>query len=378
MPGTKSIPIALVQEGQRMMSICNACRYCEGYCAVFPALERRLRFDESDLNYLANLCHNCGACYTACQYAPPHEFNLNLPKLLAEIRGQTYRKYAWPDALSALFSRNGLAVALSSALILAIALFLALLLISSARLFSAHPDSAGAFYALIPHASMVNIFGIAAALILAAMAVGFLRFWRDMREPLGNLATPYALREGLADAGRLRYLDGGGEGCPDAADAPSSSRRNFHHLTAYGFLLCFAATSVATFYHYVLGWKAPYPVLSLPVLLGIAGGIGLLIGPPGLLALKLRRNRALGDVKQQGMDIAFLALLFATSLSGLLLLAFRQTAAMGPLLIAHLAIVMALFVTMPYGKFVHAIYRLGALIRYALERRRPSAAPSSE
>src|SRR3569832_2469674 len=76
MPGTKSIPIALVQEGQRMMSICNACRYCEGYCAVFPALERRLRFDESDLNYLAILCHNCGACYSACQYAPPHEFNL--------------------------------------------------------------------------------------------------------------------------------------------------------------------------------------------------------------------------------------------------------------------------------------------------------------
>ena len=69
----------LVEEAQRVLSICNACRYCEGYCAVFPALERRLEFSENDVHYLANLCHNCGACLYACQYAPPHEFQLNFP-----------------------------------------------------------------------------------------------------------------------------------------------------------------------------------------------------------------------------------------------------------------------------------------------------------
>ena len=51
----------LVEEAQRVLSICNACRYCEGYCAVFPALERRLEFSADDVHYLANLCHNCGA-----------------------------------------------------------------------------------------------------------------------------------------------------------------------------------------------------------------------------------------------------------------------------------------------------------------------------
>ncbi|HWP85710.1 MAG TPA: tricarballylate utilization protein TcuB, partial [Terriglobia bacterium] len=84
-------PLALLQEGERAMRLCNACRYCEGFCAVFPALERRLRFEEPDLHYLANLCHDCGECYYSCQYAPPHEFALNLPKTLAEIRRQTYR-----------------------------------------------------------------------------------------------------------------------------------------------------------------------------------------------------------------------------------------------------------------------------------------------
>ena len=63
----RSIPVALVEEGARMASICNACRYCEGFCAVFPALERRLSFAEGDLAYLANLCHDCGSCHaTSC------------------------------------------------------------------------------------------------------------------------------------------------------------------------------------------------------------------------------------------------------------------------------------------------------------------------
>ena len=58
-------------EGARIMQICNACRYCEGYCAVFPAMEQRRVFTTADLTYLANLCFDCRDCYYACQYAPP-------------------------------------------------------------------------------------------------------------------------------------------------------------------------------------------------------------------------------------------------------------------------------------------------------------------
>ena len=54
-------------EGARVMAVCNACRYCEQYCPVFQAMERRLTFASADLNYLANLCHNCGECLYACQ-----------------------------------------------------------------------------------------------------------------------------------------------------------------------------------------------------------------------------------------------------------------------------------------------------------------------
>ena len=125
----RSLPIALVAEGQRMASICNACRYCEGYCAVFPSIERRLSFAESDLAYLANLCHNCGSCYYACQYAPPHEFNLNLPRLLADVRIETYKKYAWPGPLARLFEHGCVVASLVLVACMAL-LLLALMLLN--------------------------------------------------------------------------------------------------------------------------------------------------------------------------------------------------------------------------------------------------------
>ena len=78
--------IDLIQEARRQTEICNACRYCEGYCSVFPALHAKRAFSDGDITQLANLCHNCRGCYYACQYAAPHEFDLNLPAALAEVR----------------------------------------------------------------------------------------------------------------------------------------------------------------------------------------------------------------------------------------------------------------------------------------------------
>jgi len=314
-----------MQEGDRLMTICNSCRYCEGYCAVFPAMERRLEFPDGDLNYLANLCHNCTDCLSACQYAPPHEFAVDVPKILAEIRRKSYIEYARPIGL------------LSGPAVAAIVIVLAAL----GLIFTPH-TSGGDFYAAIPHGVMVAIFGIAGLLVLVALAVALNRLWKDQGGLQPRLS---AFTRMFRDATTLKYLS-------------SPARRLFHHFTFYGFLLCFASTCVAAFYDNVLGWKAPYAYSSVPVVLGTLGGIGLIVGPIGLLRWR-----------QAGIGLPFISMLLATGLTGFALMIFRNTGAMAPLLGVHLAVVLALFITLPYSKFVHGIYRSAALFRYALEQR---------
>jgi len=352
-----------LNEADRLMVVCNSCRYCEGLCAVFPAMEMRRAFTAGELRYFANLCHSCGACYDDCQFSPPHEFNVNVPKVLAQLRVESYAHYAWPRAFAGLFQRNGVAVSLIAALSVAIFIIGFALWTDPGALFAVHTGP-GAFYRLMPHNTMVAIFGAAFLYAILALAMGLRAFWRDGGEPEGG---DYA--KAGHDAATLKYLDGGGAGCRDRDTKTPDQRRLYHHLTFYGFLLCFASTSTATLYHYLLDMQAPYPWYDLPVVLGTLGGIGLLIGPVGLLAEKAKRDPRTQDASLRGMDTAFLAMLFLTSLTGLALLVLRSTPAMGVLLALHLGVVFGLFVTMPYGKFVHGLYRYAALARYAKERR---------
>ena len=360
-------------EVARQMQICNACRYCEGFCAVFPAMTRRLEFGKADVHYLANLCHNCGACLHACQYAPPHEFAVNVPQAMAKVRLQTYADYAWPAPLGSLYQRNGLT--LSLALAAALALFMMLVLGGSGS--SGQATAASGFYAILPHGLLVSLFAPVFLFAVLSLVLGLRRFWRAITpaspsDPSVKTMSGAAMQEASLNALSLKYLDGGhGEGCNNDDDGWTLWRRRFHHLTAYGFVLCFAATAVATLYHYLMGWDAPYELPSLPKLLGVLGGVSLLIGSTGLFALNLRRHPQHGDAAQKPMDRGFIALLFFSSASGLALWLARGTLAMPLLLALHLGVVMALFLTLPYGKFAHGIFRGAALLKWSKERRQP-------
>src|SRR5512139_414401 len=155
---TTSHPSAALTEADRLMVVCNSCRYCEGLCAVFPAMEMRRSFSDGDLNYLANLCHSCGACYADCQFSPPHEFDVNVPRALAQLRGDSYAAYAWPGFLSGLFARNGLAISIIAALSVALFVIGFVAARDPSVLFGVHTGP-GAFYKLMPHNAMVALFG---------------------------------------------------------------------------------------------------------------------------------------------------------------------------------------------------------------------------
>ena len=361
-------------EVARQLQICNACRYCEGFCAVFPAMTRRLEFGKADIHFIANLCHNCGACLHACQYAPPHEFAVNVPQAMAQVRGQTYADYAWPPALGQLYQRQGFTLSLALAAGLALFLVLGAVLQGGGlgALWGAHLG--GNFYHLFPHNLLVGLFAPVFLFVVFALAMGVRRVWRDVTPATSGapLSAPATL-EATDAVLRLKYLDGGhGDGCHNEDDAYTLKRRRAHHLTFYGFMLCFAATSLATVYHYVFGWAAPYDLPSVPKLLGAVGGVMLMLGTAGLWHLNRTRHALHGDAQQKPMDLGFIALLFLVSSSGLALWLARSTPALPLLLCLHLGAVMALFATLPYGKFAHGIFRTASLLRHAVEKRQPN------
>lgn len=345
----------LINEARRQAEICNACRYCEGYCSVFPSLHSQRAFTDGDITQLANLCHNCRGCYYACQYTAPHEFDLNLPKALAEVRRDSWEHYAWPSNFAKAFHTSGVRIALALVAGFA-ALFFAIHLLRA--------SGGEGFYAALSHNAMVAIFLPAFLFPLLSLGIGLKRYWSDVG---GERISLKHISYAFGRAAKMKDLAAGhGDGCNfEEEDAFSHARRYAHQAIMYGFLLCFASTSAGTIMHYLFGLHAPYGFWSLPKLLGVPGGILLTIGCFWMITLKWRSDRELGDPKSWGGDIGFILLLGGVAVTGLALYASTGTALVPALLAIHLGAVLTFFLLTPFTKMAHGFFRLTALIRDA-------------
>lgn len=342
-------------EAQRQFLICSACRYCEGYCATFPAIEGRTTFTAADIAYIANLCHDCRACSQACMYGSPHEFNVDIPRLLGGVRLETYGRAAGATAIVAICA------------ILLAALLGGLAADGRWQTLAVAHRGPGAFYRIVPFLWMLVP---ALLLTLWGAFVTSRAARRLMREVSPQArAKPRDWLGALHDALALVYMRGGGGGCYyPSREAPSQARRMFHVTLVMGVLLAFAATLAAAFMQDVLDLVPPYRLASLPVVLGTAGGLCILAGAGGLLALKARPAARSGAASgMTALDLSFLVTLIVVAATGLLLLGLRANAAMGPLLLVHLAAVGTLFITAPYGKFMHVPLRLASLLVFRVE-----------
>lgn len=358
----------LFAEAERQLNICNACRYCEGYCAVFPALERRTLLSEADMKHLANLCHDCRDCYYACPYAPPHPFGVNPPQILSEIRRRTYDeglgvvgKYL-PKRLRG-WSGSVLAV------ILAVAVLVSVVgaTVGIDSLWSSHLHPASP-YSVVPYEAILVVALLPFFWSVLSMLFASLRYWRHTHGKLGDLFNLNALYRAICYAGGLRYLKGGGVGCSYPTDKMSSIRRRFHALTFYGFSALVVSTVSAGVSQDLLGSVPPYRLISVPVAFGVIGGMSLIIGCSGLIVLKIRADPAPSNARMVMSDYGLLLGLDALGITGLLTLLLRSTPAFGPVLVIHLAIVVVAFAIAPYTKFVHFVYRFLAIIKDNLEQ----------
>ena len=345
-------------EAIRVMTICNACRYCEGHCAVFPAMERQTEFTQNNIEFLSNLCHQCGACYQHCQYADPHEFNVNVPAVFEQARRESYTQFLWPAFMQPAVLNGSKFMATS--LLVSISLFLVALAGQSGMSQILAPQVN--FYNLMPHSVMASIFSFSAVVVVISWWMTLRGYWHSISLPSPWSIGMASYSTAIASALTLKNLDGGhGSGCYESGESPSLWKRRYHHIVLIGFFLCFSATLAGTFYHYGLNIPAPYNWLTLPKILGVTGGIMLLVGCAGLFRVKQTTDQRLVST-DNGYGMSLTVLLFLTSLTGLGLPIAKGTGALGLLLAVHLGCVLALFLNFAWGKFTHGFFRLIALV----------------
>ncbi|MDA8290816.1 MAG: hypothetical protein M0Z33_03925 [Actinomycetota bacterium] len=379
----------LADEARRQFTICNACRYCEGYCPVFVALERSPVWSNDRIEHLAHLCHDCRGCYYACMYAPPHAFAVNIPQLFQEVRLLRYEGApggirrsggaAHPPErpTGTETGRSPVEVAVRSgrraarraigttALTYLVVGALVTVVAGAVRGLGAVwqvRHGATSPYAIIPDGALVAVSLAIALFAVVAVALRARRAWRATATVALGARRREILRAALADAAALRQLHGGGPGCHAERDVVGRGRKRLHGFVSVGFSLCLASTISAAVEQDVAGVLPPYPLASPPVVLGLVGGVLLAAGCIGLSYTKLRADRAPASSAMLVRDYGLLASLGFIALSGLGTFAARTSAGYGVALLIHLAAVLSLFALAPFSKLTHAVYRTIALV----------------
>ena len=361
------IRLPLFVEASRQLTICNACRYCEGLCAVFPALERRTVLAARDITQIANLCHDCRACFDACMYTQPHEFAINLPRALSAIRVEDYAHYTWPRRMPRIF-RGWLGLFAGALLTSVLVLLLAVGHSGWSGLVSPNGAAPGSPYDLIPYGELLALLLVASGYSMVVLALAARSYWRTVADDGLEVSTAALLRATWY-AATLRYLRGGDVECYyPKQDTPTAARRRWHSLVFYGMTLCFVSTLAAAVLQDVLHQDPPYSLLSVPVATGTIGGLGLLAGSVGLIALKSHAEPATSFRDMTVKDYGLLVALTFLALSGLATLLTRSTSAFGVVFLVHLASVVLAFASAPYSKLSHGVFRFAALIRDNVER----------
>ena len=107
----------------RVFDICHGCRLCWNLCPAFPSLFDAIDGHDGDVAALTGAeqdrvvdeCYQCKLCYLKCPYVPPHEFEVDFPRLL--LRATAARREGTPVGISdQVMGRTDLMGRVSSAL----------------------------------------------------------------------------------------------------------------------------------------------------------------------------------------------------------------------------------------------------------------------
>jgi len=81
-------------ELERVFDLCHGCRLCFNLCPSFPTLFGFVDARDGDVSAMTpaeqdrvvDECYQCKLCYPKCPYVPPHEWQLDFPRLMMRAR----------------------------------------------------------------------------------------------------------------------------------------------------------------------------------------------------------------------------------------------------------------------------------------------------
>ena len=300
---------------------------------------------------------------------PPHEFAINMPQGLCQARFETYEARSVPKGTSSVFRRSRSFSAIVGILGITLMFVFASVIGNPSRLISAQLI-AGSFYVIIPYLVIVGAGLIVGAFVLLTYALELRSFLVSIEVKFRDFFKPKAFFLACADVLKHTWFRGGGAGCNYPKEQGKYSFMSLHMMVCYGFLSAILTTILSAIYQDYLHILPPFAITTPPVLFGIAGGALMVVGTSVLLYYNAVSGKAPSLKMMLNLDTAFLITLDVTAITGFLVLSLRSTSIMGTIFLLHLGLVLTLFLTAPYGKFVHFFYRFASLVKNRVEELR--------
>ncbi|MFH1176980.1 MAG: quinone-interacting membrane-bound oxidoreductase complex subunit QmoC [Acidobacteriota bacterium] len=362
----------LRRRGGESAARCYQCATCSSVCELAPAAapfpRRQMLHAQWGLaDRLAGdpavwLCHQCNDCTIRCpRDARPGD-------VLAVVRSLVIEKLAFPGFIGTLVAKARATWPLLVGL--PILFWIALLAWAGHLAVPAELEPIWAYEDLVPHRYIYAVFFPVAAWVLLAAVVSGSRFWSLMGA--GASRTGSFFGGLLATAGEITTHKRFGS-------CSAAKPRQLGHLTLFwGFVGAAVTSGLLIVGIYVQHLEMPLALGHPYKILGNISMAALIAGGALLVGNRLGDGRAAG--KSSAFDNFFLGLVLLVIATGTAveLVRLAGDASLGlTLYILHLGAVMSLFLTFPYSKFAHMLYRTLALVHSRMIGQLPASFPKA-
>jgi quinone-modifying oxidoreductase subunit QmoC len=347
----------LLKRGGESAARCYQCATCSSVCELAPAEapfpRRQMLWTQWGLaDRLAGdpavwLCHQCNDCTAHCpRDARPGD-------VLQVVRGLVVESLAFPEALGRLVAnaRSTWPILFGVPLLFWIAL-----LAVSGQL--QPPAELHAYDQIVPHSMLYSVFFPLAGFVTLAAFVSGRRYWQMMglAAPRSKSFLSGVWATGVDIATHKRFGSCG----------TARFRRLGHLLLFWGFVGAAVTSGLLIIAIYIQGYELPLPLLHPYKLLGNISAVALVVGAGILVTARLSDGQRAGA--STPFDSFFTTVVVLVIATGVLVELARLFAPGVPpvagvaLYVLHLGVVTTLFLTFPYSKFAHMLYRTLAMV----------------